>query len=96
MHFYSTMYCIVLKFLLILQRNSKKNVLQTNKNNRIMEKKLTKSNNKMIAGVCAGIAEYFNVDPTLVRVGYAILSFFCAGFPGLILYIILALIIPNA
>ena len=37
-----------------------------------MEKKLTKSNNKMIAGVCAGIAEYFNVDPTLVRVGYAV------------------------
>ena len=61
-----------------------------------MEKKLTKSNNKMIAGVCAGIAEYFNVDPTLVRVGYAILSFFCAGFPGLIVYIILALILPPA
>ena len=61
-----------------------------------MEKKLTKSNNKMIAGVCAGIAEYFNVDPTLVRVGYASLSFCCAGVPGLILYIILALIIPNA
>ena len=61
-----------------------------------MENKLTKSNNKMIAGVCAGIAESSNADLTLVRVGYAILSFFCAGFPGLILYIILALIIPNA
>lgn len=60
-----------------------------------MEKKLTKSNNKMIAGVCAGVAEYFNVDPTLVRVGYAALAVFSAGFPGLLLYIILALIMPN-
>lgn len=61
-----------------------------------MEKKLTKSNNKMIAGVCAGIAEYFAIDPTLARVGYAALSVFSAGFPGLILYLILALIMPNA
>ncbi len=60
-----------------------------------MEKKLTKSTNKMIAGVCAGVAEYFDVDPTLVRVGYAALAVFSAGFPGLLLYIILALIMPN-
>jgi len=61
-----------------------------------MEKKLTKSNNKMIAGVCAGIAEYANIDPTVVRVIYALCSACLAGFPGLILYIILALIMPNA
>ncbi len=60
-----------------------------------MEKKLTKSNDKVISGVCSGIAEYFDVDPTLVRVGYAALSVFSAGFPGLILYIILAIIMPN-
>lgn len=60
-----------------------------------MSKKLTKSNNKMIAGVCAGIAEYFGWDATLVRVVYALLAFFSAGFPGLLLYVILALIIPN-
>lgn len=60
-----------------------------------MEKKLTKSANKSLAGVCGGIAEYFNVDPTLVRVGYAVLSVLCAAFPGLILYIILALIMPE-
>lgn len=49
----------------------------------------------MIAGVCAGIAEYFGLDATLVRVGYLLLSFFSAGFPGFILYIILVLIMPQ-
>lgn len=60
-----------------------------------MEKKLTKSDNKMIAGVCGGIAEYFGLDATLVRVGYLGLSFFSAGFPGVVLYIILMLIMPQ-
>lgn len=60
-----------------------------------MEKKLTKSNDKMIAGVCAGIAEYFDVDPTIVRIVYALLAICSVGFPGLIVYIILALIMPN-
>lgn len=58
-------------------------------------KKLTRSNNKMVAGVCAGIAEYFDIDPTLVRVCYAALSIFSAGFPGLLLYIILMVIMPQ-
>ena len=40
-----------------------------------MEKRLYKSNkNKMIDGVCAGIAEYFNIDPTLVRLGAVVLT----------------------
>lgn len=60
-----------------------------------MEKKLTKSTNKSLCGVCAGIAEYFNIDPTLVRVGYVALSIFSAAFPGLLLYVILALIMPE-
>ena len=58
-------------------------------------KKLTKSNDKSLCGVCAGIAEYFDLDPTLVRVGYLALSFFSATFPGLFLYIILALVMPG-
>ena len=58
-------------------------------------KKLTRSNDRMLAGVCAGIAEYFEIDPTLVRVCYAALSIFSAGFPGLLLYIILMLIMPQ-
>jgi phage shock protein PspC (stress-responsive transcriptional regulator) len=59
-----------------------------------MEKKLFRSNNKMLAGVCAGIAEFFNLDPTLVRIAYVIVSIFSAGFPGILLYIILMLIMP--
>lgn len=60
-----------------------------------MEKKLRRSHNKMVAGVCAGIAEYFQIDITLARVAYALLSIFSAGFPGLILYIILWIIMPQ-
>ncbi|MDD4990790.1 MAG: PspC domain-containing protein [Paludibacter sp.] len=59
-----------------------------------MDKKLKRSQNQMVAGVCAGIADYFEIDPTLVRVGYAILTIFSAGFPGLLLYIILWIIMP--
>ena len=53
-----------------------------------MEKKLYKSEtNKMLAGVCGGIAEYFNIDPTLVRLGWVV---FCAlGGSGLLAYIIM-------
>ncbi len=61
-----------------------------------MQKKLRRSRNKMIAGVCAGIAEYFNLDPTLVRVGYVLLSIFTAGFPGLLLYVILMIVMPQS
>jgi phage shock protein PspC (stress-responsive transcriptional regulator) len=60
-----------------------------------MEKKLYKSNqNKMIDGVCGGIAEYFNVDPTLIRLGVVLLSLM--GFSGILAYIIAAIIIPRA
>ena len=57
---------------------------------------LTRSSyNKMIWGVCGGIAEYFDTDPTLVRVGYVLVSIMMAGFPGILVYIILALIMPK-
>jgi phage shock protein PspC (stress-responsive transcriptional regulator) len=59
------------------------------------QKKLTRSSNKILAGVCGGIAEYFSVDPTLIRVCYAALSVLSAAFPGLILYIIMMLIMPE-
>ena len=58
------------------------------------EKKLVRSNNKVLAGVCGGIAEYFEIDPTLVRVCYAALSLLTTGFPGVILYIIMLLLMP--
>lgn len=60
------------------------------------EKKLTRSANKILAGVCGGIAEYFEIDPTLVRVAYAALSIFSAGFPGILLYIIMLILMPQA
>jgi phage shock protein C len=58
-------------------------------------KKLTRSNNRILAGVCGGIAEYFDVDATLVRICYAALSIFSAAFPGVILYIIMLLLMPE-
>ena len=58
--------------------------------------KLTKSSHdRMIAGVCGGIADYFDWDPTLVRVGYVVLSVASVGFPGLLVYIILAFVMPD-
>ncbi len=59
-----------------------------------MDKKLRRSRNQIVAGVCAGFAEYMGWDVTLVRVIYALLSIFSAGFPGLILYIVLWVVMP--
>ena len=59
-----------------------------------MSKKLYKSNtNKMLEGVCGGIAEYFGVDPTIVRLAWVV---FCAlGGSGILAYIIAAIVIPE-
>lgn len=57
-------------------------------------KRLTLSQDKKLGGVCGGIAEYFDVDPTLVRIGYAALTMFTA-FCGIILYPILWIIMPE-
>lgn len=59
-------------------------------------KKLQRSSNRILAGVCSGIAEYFDLDPTLIRVLYVLLSLFSACFPGLLVYIILLILMPNA
>lgn len=59
-----------------------------------MKKRLYHSNgSKVIAGVCGGIAEYFDMDPTLIRLGWVL---FCAmGGSGVLVYIIAALVIPE-
>ena len=59
-----------------------------------MEKKrLVRSvTDKELAGVCGGIAKYFDIDPVIVRVVYAILTIFSAAFPGIILYVYVFLI----
>lgn len=49
---------------------------------------------RMLAGVCAGIAEYFGLDVSLVRIGYVLLTLFTA-FCGVLVYFILAVIIPQ-
>ena len=59
-----------------------------------MEKRLYKSNtDKKLDGVCAGFANYFNIDPTLIRLAWVI--FTLAGGCGLIAYIIAAIIMPR-
>ena len=57
-------------------------------------KKLTKSDDKIFAGICGGMAEYLDFDPTVVRVVYTTLTLFTA-FSGIILYIVLCFIIPK-
>ena len=58
--------------------------------------RLTRSRtDRMIAGVCGGLADYFDLDPTLVRVGYVLLSMISAGFPGILVYFILAWVMPE-
>ena len=57
-------------------------------------KKLYKStSNKMISGVCGGIAEYINLDPTIVRLLWVVFCFF--GGAGILAYIIAAIIMPS-
>jgi len=57
---------------------------------------LKKSRDKMIAGVCGGIAEWQGWDPTLVRIVYVLVSVLSAAFPGILVYIILMIIMPPA
>ena len=52
------------------------------------------SDNRVFAGICGGLGEYFDVDPTVVRVVYVLLSLLTA-FMGVLLYIILLFVIPN-
>ena len=58
-------------------------------------KRLYKSNrDKKLAGVCGGIAEYFEIDSTIVRLAWVL--FCCMGGSGLLAYIVAALVMPNS
>ena len=58
-----------------------------------MNKKLYRNvETRVMAGVCAGVAEYFNIDPTIVRVIWALVSVFG---PGLLAYLVCALVMPK-
>lgn len=59
-----------------------------------MNKRLTRvEEGKMLCGVCAGIAKYFDIDPTLVRLGLVLLC--CFGGTGILAYFVAAIIIPK-
>ena len=57
------------------------------------KKRLTRADDKMIGGGCAGLAEYLDIDPTIVRIVWVLMVLF-AGF-GILLYVILWLIMPK-
>lgn len=59
-----------------------------------MKKRLMKSTDKVVSGVLGGVAEYFELDPTIVRLAYAVMTIF-SGFPGFMLYIALMLAMPK-
>ena len=58
--------------------------------------KLRRSNDKMVAGVCGGIADYLGWPPGRVRLLYILVSIFSAGFPGIIVYLILWFMMPAS
>lgn len=53
------------------------------------------TDDKLVAGVCGGLARYLNLDPTLVRVVVGLLTLFSLGFPGVIGYIVLIFVMPE-
>ena len=59
-----------------------------------MTKRLERSNDRVWAGVCGGIAEYLDFDPVLVRIAYAFLTLFTC-FSGLIFYFVLWIVMPE-
>ena len=57
--------------------------------------KLTRSSDKVIAGVCGGLANYFGWDPAMVRILYLLISIFSVAFPGILVYIVLWIAMPK-
>ena len=53
------------------------------------------SNDKVLGGVCGGIARWLGWDPTVVRIVYVVVSFFSAAFPGILVYILLWILMPE-
>ncbi len=56
-------------------------------------RKIYRSNDHIIGGVCAGIADYLDIDATIFRIGYALLTV-CTAFSGVLLYLLLWIVIP--
>ncbi len=58
------------------------------------ERRLRRSKDHVIAGVCGGIAQHMGWSPDRVRIGYVILSLLSAAFPGILVYIVLWIMLP--
>jgi len=58
-------------------------------------KQLRRSNNRIICGVCGGLGEYFGIDPTIIRIIYALVTVFSVGIPGILAYVILMVLMPE-
>ena len=61
-----------------------------------MSQRLRKSRDRIIAGVCGGIAEWIGWDPTVVRVIYVVVSIISIAFPGILVYLLLWIVMPPA
>jgi phage shock protein C len=61
----------------------------------LARKRLVRPRNRKIAGVCAGLAEYFDLDVTLVRVLWLVVTFFSGVLPGIIGYIVAWVVMPE-
>lgn len=59
-------------------------------------KKIYLGRDKKLCGLCAGIGNYFNLDPTLIRIAFTTVALFTAIFPALIIYLVLSLVVPQA
>ncbi len=78
------------------ENNDIKNVLNINMiTMTTTEHKLSRSNDKVLGGVCAGIAKYFGWDPAITRLLYVIISVASAAFPGTLVYLILWVLLPK-
>lgn len=60
-----------------------------------MKRLYRSKSDRLLSGVCGGFANYFNVDPTIIRIAWALISVCSTGIPGLLIYIICAIVIPE-
>lgn len=60
-----------------------------------MKKLFKDQSTKMICGVCSGLAQYFNIDPTIVRIIWVVASLILVGIGGVLVYAACALILPD-
>ncbi len=59
------------------------------------EKQLTRSEDRMVAGVAGGLGEYLSIDPTVVRILFVLLTLLGGGLLGILVYIVLWIIMPD-